>query len=171
MNYKILDQGPSRPAGSLRPMIDRLFLALLLAGAGLSCTEPEADSRFVDPATTFKTYQQAVADRDLDLLWSCYSSTYKDTIDRAAWTAEWERKDPDLIGAELRLEIIEEQEINQKIGYLLMDPTTLESPQVSPFFYFLHERQGWKITTYLDSVFHRELEQAIAQGEYTLPTF
>ncbi|NKB71541.1 MAG: hypothetical protein GKR89_31090 [Candidatus Latescibacteria bacterium] len=169
MTYQIWNQGSDRLNRFLRQTTGVLSLALL--SVGLGCSGEEADLRFVDPATTFKTYQQAVADRDLDLLWSCYSTTYKDTIDQAAWTVEWEAKSPDAIRAELRLEIIDEQKINQKIGYLLMDPTTLESPQVSPFFYFLHEEQGWKITTYLDSVFHHELEQAIARGEYSLPTF
>ena len=60
--------------------------------------------------------------------------------------------------------------INQRIGYLLFDPTTLNSPQASPFFYFIREPEGWKLTTHLDSLFHRELEQAIAKGEFKLPS-
>jgi hypothetical protein len=54
---------------------------------------------------------------------------------------------------------------------LLFDTSTLGDKRASPFFYFIHEPDGWKITSHLDSTFHQELEQAIERGEYKLPDF
>lgn len=48
------------------------------------------------------------------------------------------------------------------------DPSTVEAGH-APFFYFLHEADGWKITTHLDSLFRLELEGAIDRGEFHLP--
>ena len=73
-----------------------------------------------------------------------------------------------------RREIVEEREINKRIAYLLFDIDTGkgESP-TPPYFYFLRENDqdnnGWKITSYLDSTFHQELERAIESGEYSVP--
>ena len=73
-----------------------------------------------------------------------------------------------------RREIVEEREINKRIAYLLFDIDTGqdESP-TPPYFYFLRGNDrdyiGWKITSYLDSTFHQELERAIASGEYSVP--
>lgn len=130
----------------------------------------ETDLRFVSPAATFETYQQALADRDMELLWSCYSETYKAGLPagQQGWTQEWMQKTSAQLAAERRRQIADERLINERIGYLLFDPTTLESKQASPFFYFIREPDGWKLTTHLDSVFHRELERAIDRGEFEL---
>jgi hypothetical protein len=131
----------------------------------------ETESHFTSPAATFRVYQQALADRDLELLWSCYSETYRAGLPagRQGWMEEWEHKTDAQFKAARRREIAAEQLINDRIGYLLFDSTTLESRQESPFFYFIRDPDGWKITTHLDSVFHRELERAIERGEFKLP--
>jgi hypothetical protein len=129
------------------------------------------DAAFATPAATFKTYKRAIAAGDLDLLWSCLSTSYRNSVyngDRAALAREWQEH-PEQLQSALRREIAQEKPINDRIGYLLFDPTTLNSPQTSPFFYFIREDEGWKLTTHLDSLFHRELEQAIAKGEFKLP--
>lgn len=145
------------------------LLSALILVAGC---EKEADPRFAAPALTFKTHQEALAAKDLELLWSCYSSTYKANSyndDYTTWSREWKQKEEAWIKAELRREIVEERIINDRISYLLFDTSTLRSPQTSPFSYFIRESEGWKMTTHLDSVFHRELEQAISKGEFKLP--
>lgn len=145
------------------------FLLGTLAGI-VACSSE--DPAFSTPAATFKTYKHAIATGDLDLLWSCLSTSYQSSVykgDRAALAREW-KEHPEQLQSALRREIAQEKPINGRIGYLLFDPTTLNSPQASPFFYFIREAEGWKLTTHLDSLFHRELEQAIAKGEFKLPT-
>jgi hypothetical protein len=147
----------------------RWFLLSLLS-VSICCSGE--DPAFSTPAATFKTYKRAVAAGDLDLLWSCLSANYRTSVyqdDRAALAREW-KEHPEQLRSALRREITQEKPINARIGYLLFDPTTLNSPQASPFFYFIRETEGWKITTHLDSLFHSELEQAIAKGEFNLPT-
>lgn len=140
---------------------------MLLVAVACSRTE----SRFATPGATFRTYQKAVAAQDLDLLWECYARGFHDSLPagREAWAAEWAAGDPAQRAAELRREITEERVINDRIGYLLFDPSTLTSRRESPFFYFVHETGGWKITTHLDTLFQHELETAIQKGEYKLP--
>ena len=136
------------------------------------CGCADDDPRFATPFATFKTHQQALADRDLELLWSCYSESFRASVyrgDYATWAQEWQQKDEQQIEAQLRREIAEERIINERIGYLLFDASTLGSPQESPFSYLIHEPDGWKITTHLDSLFHGELERAIDSGEFSLP--
>ena len=148
-----------------------LLWLLLGALAGIAGCHGE-NPTFSTPAATFKTYKRAIAAGDLDLLWSCLSASYKATVyndDRAALAQEW-KEHPEQLQSTLRREIAQEKSINEHIGYLLFDPTTLNSPQASPFFYFIREPEGWKLTTHLDSLFHHELEQAIAKGEFKLPT-
>ena len=145
---------------------------LLCAFFLIAGCEKEANPRFAAPALTFKTHQEALAAKDLELLWSCYSSSYKANSynnDYTTWSREWQQKEEAWIKAELRREIVEERIINDRISYLLFDTSTLYSPQTSPFSYFVRESEGWKMTTHLDSVFHRELEQAISKGEFKLP--
>jgi hypothetical protein len=150
-----------------------IALSLLFGALFLSAgCEKEANPRFAAPALTFKTHQEALAAKDLELLWACYSSSYKESSygnDYATWAREWQQKEDAWIKAELRREIVDERIINDRISYLLFDSSTLNSPQTSPFSYFVREPEGWKMTTHLDSVFHQELEQAIARGEFKLP--
>ena len=151
------------------PAILRWLLLISLAGiAGCHGENPA----FSTPAATFKTYKKAIGGGDLDLLWACLSTSYRASIykdDRAALAKAW-KENPEQLQSTLRREIAQEKSINGRIGYLLFDPTTLNSPQASPFFYFIREDEGWKLTTHLDSLFHHELEQAIAKGEFKLPT-
>ena len=147
-----------------------LIVGALVAATG--CGE-EDDPRFDTPSATFKTHQEALTARNLELLWSCYSDSYKASTygnDYAAWAREWQQKGEGQIEGDLRLEIADERVINERIGYLLFDASTLSSPQASPFSYLVREPDGWKMTTHLDSVFHGELERAIASGEFSLPT-
>lgn len=147
-----------------------LLWLLLGALAGIAGCRGE-NPAFATPAATFKTYKQAIAAGDLDLLWSCLSASYRASVyndDRATLAKEW-KEHPEQLQSTLRREITQEKSINGRIGYLLFDPTTLNSPQASPFFYFIREPEGWKLTTHLDSLFHHELEQAIAKGEFKLP--
>ena len=106
-------------------------------------------------------------------MWSCYSESYKQRMfsnDFAAWSRTWQERDPAWIEAELAREIIDERVINERIAYLHFEPSTLQSRQATPFFYFLKEADGWKMTTHLDSLFHQELERAIAEGQFSLPS-
>jgi hypothetical protein len=150
----------SRPRSTLA----RFVILLTLLGCG------PAEQRFADPATTYRIYRQALAAGDYPGAWTCYSSRYRQAGlgDSAAWVDQW-RHNPAAVDAELRREISAERMINDRIAYLMFDPSTLSSAQVSPFFYFVHEPDGWKITTHLDTLFHRELENAIARGEFRLP--
>ena len=105
-------------------------------------------------------------------MWSCYSQSYKESMfggDFGAWSRTWQERDADWIQAQLAREITDERVINERIAYLHFDPSTLESAQAPPFSYFLKEADGWKMTTHLDSLFHRELERAIAEGQFNLP--
>ena len=95
--------------------------------------------------------------------------TYRDQQVRASWRRQWREMPSEKTTALLRREISKEEVINDQIAYLLFDPTTLENERQSPFFYFIRENGGWKITTHLDSTFHQALERAIEQGEYKLP--
>jgi len=140
---------------------------LVLAG----CGGEEAKQNFSDPAATFQTYKQALENKNFDLLWECFSLSLREGKTREGWIKDWRQKPPSEIATQLRREIAQEQIINERIGYLLFDSSTLENDRASPFFYFIHESDGWKITSHLDSTFHQELEQAIELGEYKLPEF
>ncbi|MDP6702493.1 MAG: hypothetical protein QGH25_22755 [Candidatus Latescibacteria bacterium] len=146
-----------------------LCYILLLAFSG--CGEKETNERFADPASTFRTYKQALEQGDYDLLWECYSLSQKGDEERQVWLERWRQKPSAEIKARLRREIAQEQIINERIGYLLFDASTLSDERASPFYYFIRETDGWKITSHLDSTFHHELEQAIERGEYKLPDF
>lgn len=156
----------------LRPPMSRsptyLIAALVAVLLHVACRRQE--QRYPDPATTFRTYKQALAAGDFGQAWSCYSERYRRTAlgDSVAWASHWQQT-PSALEAEVRREIASERLINDRIAYLMFDPSTLSSPQTSPFFYFIHESDGWKMTTHLDTLFHQELEKAIARGEFKLP--
>ncbi|MFH1569452.1 MAG: hypothetical protein ABIL09_15760, partial [Gemmatimonadota bacterium] len=110
---------------------------------------------------------------DAGATWDCYSASYRSQIlggDRAAWEATFQRQLPELKRAEKRREIVQERVINARLAYVLFEPSTLPDASASPFFYFLKDAEGWKITSHLDTLFHAELERAIASGEYRLPS-
>lgn len=156
------------PVASNYPL---LFFALLIPLTILPGCGNKTDLRFASPVATFRTYQQALIDRDWELLWDCHSNTYKTSVatESQDWIDAWKQKGEQQVKAERRREIAGEEIINDRIGYLLFDATTLPSKQTSPFFYFVRDPEGWKITTHLDSLFHQELERAIARGEFKLP--
>jgi hypothetical protein len=130
----------------------------------------QSDRRFADPAATYRTYRESLAAGDFGRAWSCYTSRYREAAlgDSAAWV-EGRRQRPAAVEAELRREVAAERVINARIAYLMFDQSTLDSPQASPFCYFVHEPTGWMMTTHLDTLFHQELEKAIAKGEFSLP--
>lgn len=154
------------PYNLIMKLLPRAFGALLF-GLLLSCGSQ--DEQFETPYDTFRAHQEAIKEGDLDLLWKTYSLAYRDQQVRASWRRQWREMPNEKTTALLRREISEEEIINDQIAYLLFDPTTLESERQSPFFYFIRESEGWKITTHLDSTFHQALERAIEQGEYKLP--
>lgn len=147
-----------------------LRAVLLIVLAGLGCGGKDGDPAYATPAATFGTLKQALSSGDFDAAWHCYSSTYRADVlkdDQATWTEQMQR-DPAQVKAITRREISAERAINERIGYLLFETSTLPSPRQSPFFYFIREAQGWKITSHLDTVFHRELEEAIQKGQFKL---
>lgn len=131
----------------------------------------QADLRFVSPAATFDTYRQAIAAADADLAWACLSAGYRQlefggSYER--WRDTLAVRQAELLGDLQRRQIAQEQEINGRLGYLQFDGAMV-GERASPFFYFLHEPDGWKITSHLDSLFRVELEGAIDRGEFQLP--
>lgn len=151
---------------ALQPFLLFLYLALLHG-----CNSEDIDQRFSHPAQTFQTYKYALENRDFDLLWECFNSSQVGEEDRQSFVERWRQKTPAEVKTYLRREIAEERIINERIGYLLFDSSTIGDERTSPFFYFLRDSSGWKITSHLDSTFHQELEQAIERGEYQLPDF
>ena len=156
------------PIRVLHTMALQLFLCLALL---YGCASEDTDQRFAHPAQTFQTYKSALENRDFDLLWECFNASQQEGEDRQDFIERWQQKTPAEIKAQLRREIAEERIINERIGYLLFDSSTLDDERTSPFFYFLRDSDGWKITSHLDSTFHQELEQAIERGEFKLPNF
>ena len=146
----------------------QLFLCFALL---YGCASQDTDQRFSHPAQTFQTYKSALENRDFDLLWECFNASQQEGEGRQDFIERWQQKTPTEIKAQLRREIAEERIINERIAYLLFDSSTLDDERTSPFFYFLRDSSGWKITSHLDSTFHQELEQAIERGEYKLPDF
>lgn len=146
-----------------------LSLALLLWLPGCTSDDP----RYESPLATYQTYVHSVLSEDPRAVWECFSLSYRDrehSADFAHWQERWNAQAAELTRAARRREIAEEGPISDRIAFLRFDATTLSSPRVSPFFYFIHDQDGWKITSYLDSTFHAELERAIAEGEFSLPS-
>jgi len=149
------------------PLITLVLLALGWAACG-----PADHPRFSSPALTWQTYVQAVSHGDAEAAWVCFSPSYQNhqyNGDVSRWTTELASQGADMKRGNKRCEIVEERVLSPRLAYLLFDTGTLPSNRKSPFVYFLRGPQGWKMTTHLDTVFHRELEQAIARGEYRLP--
>ena len=92
-----------------------------------------------NPARTFQTYKSALENRDFDLLWECFNASQLEGEDRQDFIERWRQKTPAEIKAQLRREIAEERIINDRIGYLLFDSSTLDDERTSPFFYFLRD--------------------------------
>lgn len=124
---------------------------------------------FESPYATFVTHQTAIDNGNIDVLWNTYSKSFQNQQIRSTWRREWEEINANEQKALLRREITKEKVINDKIAYLLLDSTTLKNERESPFVYFVNESGNWKITTHLDSTFHKFLEQAIENGDYKLP--
>jgi len=137
----------------------------------LLCSCAEEDLRFTSPAATFATYREALTGGDVQTSWLCLSTGYRHleyNDDTGRWTSHVSLNGGALSRDVNRLDISQEMEINDRLGFLQFEPSTVGSGQ-SPFFYFLREPGGWKITSHLDSLFRVELETAIERGEFTLP--
>ncbi len=146
------------------------LLALLLVYAACADDDP----RYASPLATYDTYVRGVLAKDTLAVWDCFSGSLRKReygADYVNWQNRWDAEIAELTRAARRREIAEEGPINDRIAFLRFDPTTLASSRVTPFFYFIHDSDGWKITSYLDSTFHEELERAIAEGEFTLPGY
>lgn len=147
----------------------RLFAVPLLALLLICCSSDEL--RFSSPAATFQIYREALAASDAETAWLCLSTGYRQLEfggDGNRWAAHLRVGGVTLSREVQRLEINQEVEINDHLAFLQFDPTTV-APARGPFYYFLREPDGWKITTHLDSLFRVELEGAIERGEFTLP--
>lgn len=142
-------------------MVRVLFLAALLA----ACSEQ--DPRFLTPASTFSTYRSAVLANDAATAWSCLSQGHQADVggldDFAA-----RLRDSRFVTQVRRLQMQDERVINQQLAFVQFDSTTVGAG-TSPFFYYLWEADGWKITTHTDSLFRARLEAALDSGEFTLP--
>ena len=149
---------------STRRLLAVPVVALLLGCGG-------GDPRLSTPATTFRTYRDALNGGDAATSWSCLSTDYRRLEydeDPGLWAVHLKGDGRDESRLTRRLEISQETLINDRVAFLQFDPSTVE-PGHAPFFYFLHEPEGWKITTHLDSLFRVELESAIDHGEFRLP--
>jgi hypothetical protein len=136
----------------------------------LQCGSGEESRGYVSPAVTYRTYVTAVSADDLEAVWECFSLSYRhaeygDEI--ARWEDEWNRSRGELQGRASERQIADEHIINNRIAYVLFDSSTVVTGE-SPFYYFIRDDAGWKITTYLDSAFHAELEHALERGEFSL---
>ncbi|MEE2658556.1 MAG: hypothetical protein VX733_08635 [Candidatus Latescibacterota bacterium] len=150
-------------------MIRTFLIAALLLGA---CSN-ETRTSYLSPANTYQHYQRALHADDALTTWECFSASYRDQEyggDFATWEAEWSKSRQHRLDDANRRQIVEEKELSSSLGYLLFDINTLSSDKESPFIYFLRDPEGWKMTSHLDSVFHRELEIAIQRGDFRLPT-
>jgi len=148
----------------------RVLLLLLLAPWLAGCADDRAPS-YQTPSQTYRIYSEAVADDQPRQVWSCLSSGLQEMVyesDLQRWLQRWEQERPERDEARRRLQIQDEVLINDQLGYLHFDETTV-NPGESPFFYFVHEANGWKITTHLDPTFRQALERAVEAGEFQLP--
>lgn len=142
-------------------------VACLLGGAACS----RSGDRFASPGATLQTYRSAVEKGDPAQIWSCYSQGYQSQVAGgfATWSEEWQRRPPAETEAEANRPVAVEKVINDRIAFILFEAAGTRPRQANPFFYFVREPEGWKITSHLDSTFHRELERAIERGEFKLP--
>lgn len=157
--------GARGSAATAWPLV--VAVACLLGGAACS----RSGDRFASPGATLQTYRSAVEKGNPAQIWSCYSQGYQRQVAGgfATWSEEWQRRPPAETAAEANRPVAVEKVINDRIAFILFETTGARPRQANPFFYFVHEPEGWKITSHLDSTFHRELERAIERGEFKLP--
>ena len=150
----------------------RRLPAILLCAILIGGCQTTPDARFADPASTFRSYRQSLSAGDAELSWDCLGRRYQEAAfdgDLERWRAFVSADAGRQLALDLdRREIAGEQQINDRVGFLQFDPTTVPD-DVGPFFYFVKEDEGWKITTHTDSLFRAELESAIERGEFVLP--
>ena len=140
---------------------------VIFAGCG-----EDARVEYGSPGQTYETYVNRLLADDVAGVWQCYSEPFRLSKyggDLKALEAELQQRASELKLAARRREIVEERIIGDRIGFVRFDVTTLPDPKTSHFFYFILEGEGWKVTSYLDSTFHSELESAIERGEFDLP--
>ncbi len=132
------------------------------------------DPRYASPLATYQTYVEGVVAQDTLAVWDCFSHSMRESeygSDYVNWQKRWNAEIAELTRSARRRQIAEEGPINDRIAFLRFDSTTLASSRVTPFFYFIRDPDGWKITSYLDSTFHAELERAIVEGEFSIPGY
>ncbi len=147
-----------------------LILSILLSGTFAGCGEV-APVEYASPSNTYETYVKRLLADDTAGIWQCYSEPFRLATygaDFEAFEIEFQQAATRLKHEARRREIIEERTIGDRIGFVRFDATTLPDPQTSHFFYFILDADGWKVTSYLDSTFHSELEQAIERGDFDL---
>ena len=152
------------------PIAGGVIPTALLWGILASCGEV-GPIEYASPGNTYETYVNRLLADDTAGIWQCYSEPFrlaKYQADFKAFEAEHQQTATQLKHQARRREIIEERIIGDRIGFVRFDATTLPDPRTSHFFYFILETDGWKVTSYLDSTFHAELEQAIERGDFDL---
>ena len=145
------------------------LLPLLLTGLIAGCS-PDVPV-YQSPAQTYRIYAQAISANQPQQVWACLSTGYREMTygsDLQRWLSAWEQEQAERNEAVKRLQIRDEILINENLGYLQFDESTV-LPGEPPFSYFLREDGEWKITTHLDPAFRQALEQAVSAGDYRLP--
>lgn len=152
-------------SGAFRVCAAVVFLWVVAVGCD------RTDPRFTTPAQTYATYLEALSGEDAGTAWDCFSQGFRE-LEYGGSFERWREllaRDPRGLARQARRrEITDERIINDRLAFVQFDPGTV-SQREGPFFYFLHEPEGWKITTHLDSLFRQELEAAIERGEFQLP--
>lgn len=145
------------------------LLSLLLSGLLAGCN-PDVPT-FQSPAQTYRIYTDAISANQPQQVWACLSAGYRELAygsDLQRWLDAWAQEQIERGEAVKRLQVRDEILINEDLGYLQFDDSTV-LPGESPFSYFLREGGEWKITTHLDPAFRQALEQAVSTGDYLLP--
>ena len=153
-----------------RPFAGSVIPTALLWGILASCGEV-GPVEYASPGNTYETYVKRLLADDTAGIWQCYSEPFrlaKYQADFKTFEAELQQTSTKLKHEARRREIIEERIIGDRIGFVRFDATTLPDSRTSHFFYFILETGGWKVTSYLDSTFHSELERAIERGDFDL---
>jgi hypothetical protein len=123
------------------------------------------------PASTLRTYQDAVRSNDPQASWACFSRGYQAQAPGGylAWQKDWGQRPAAARELEGGRTVALERVINEKVAFILLQTENLPPRPGGPFVYFVREADGWKMTSHMDTTFHHELETAIARGEFRLP--
>lgn len=144
----------------------RWTAALVVAGLA-ACGGADYDT----PASTLRTYQDAIRAGNAPGGWACFSRGYQAQTPGgyAEWQKDWSQRPAAARDLEAGRRIALEKVINQRVAFILLQTENLPPRPGGPFVYFVREAEGWKMTSHMDTTFHHELEAAIARGEFRLP--